>query len=91
MSKAKVLGIAAAILLAGGSAFAQYGPPPRDPGYDTFYHDQADAPNYAAHWGYHDGFADGAHDRQTGHSFRPTHDGNYKRAPEYGRPPINRK
>ena len=73
-----------ALLLLGGSAAiaaAQYGAPPRDPGYSAFYHDQEDAPNYAAHWGYHDGLADGSHDRETGHSFRPTHDSAYKHAP----------
>jgi hypothetical protein len=26
----------------------------------------------------------------TGHNFRPTHDSNYKHAPEYGHPPIRR-
>jgi hypothetical protein len=26
----------------------------------------------------------------TGHNFRPTHDSNYKHAPEYGHPPIQR-
>ncbi|MBV9074702.1 MAG: hypothetical protein JOZ10_13810 [Acidobacteria bacterium] len=33
--------------------------------------------------GYRDGMNDGQHDRQTGHSFRPTHDDNYKNAPGY--------
>ena len=33
---------------------------------------------------------DGSHDRATGHSFRPTHDGAYKHAPEYGHPEIRR-
>jgi hypothetical protein len=92
MSKAKLLGIAGVLLMT-GSAFAQYGQYeqlPRDPGYNAYYHDAEDAPNYAAHWGYHDGLADGQHDRETGHSFRPTHDSAYKHAPEYGRPPINR-
>ncbi len=92
--KAKIWRTAVACVLMGGSAlvaFAQYGAPPRDPGYSAFYHDSEDAPNYAAHWGYHDGFADGAHDRETGHSFRPTHDNAYKHAPEYSHPPIGRE
>lgn len=77
-----------AFLLLGGSAAiasAQYGP-----GYGSTYQQQYESPDYAAHWGYQDGFADGSHDRATGHSFRPTHDGAYKHAPEYGHPPIRR-
>jgi hypothetical protein len=65
-------------LLLGGSAMmasAQYGP-----GY-RYQQQQNESP--AAHWGYQDGFNDGSHDRATGHSFRPTHDGNYKHAPAY--------
>jgi hypothetical protein len=91
--KAKNWRTAVACILMGGSAAigsAQYAAPPRDPGYSAFYHDSEDAPNYAAHWGYHDGLADGSHDRETGHSFRPTHDSAYKHAPEYGHPPIGR-
>jgi len=34
----------------------------------------------ARDFGYQDGLLDGQHDRQTGHSFRPTHDGNYRHA-----------
>lgn len=33
--------------------------------------------------GYRDGMNDGQKDRATGHSFRPTHDDNYKNAPGY--------
>jgi hypothetical protein len=68
---------ALAVLLLGGSAImasAQYGP-----GYR--YQQQNESP--AAHWAYQDGFNDGSHDRATGHSFRPTHDSNYKHAPKY--------
>jgi len=38
--------------------------------------------NYAnaRQFGYQDGFNDGRNDRATGHSFRPTHDSNYKHA-----------
>jgi hypothetical protein len=73
------------LLLAGsvGIASAQYGR-----GYGADYQQQS--PDDPAHWGYQDGFNDGTHDRATGHSFRPTHDSAYKRAPEYGHPPMNR-
>jgi hypothetical protein len=79
---------AVACVLLGGSAAmapAQYGQ-----GYGSSYREESDPSAYAAHWGYQDGFTDGSHDRATGHSFRPTHDGAYKHAPEYGRSPINR-
>ena len=36
--------------------------------------------NQAANVGYQDGIMDGRNDRMTGHSFRPTHDDNYKHA-----------
>jgi hypothetical protein len=80
-----------------GMASAQYGPPPprdlppADPGYSEYYHEDNAAPNYAARVGYHDGWADGRHDKETGHSFRPTQDDHYKNAPEYGHPPMGRK
>lgn len=35
---------------------------------------------FARRFGYEDGFNDGAYDRRTGHSFRPTHSRNFKRA-----------
>ena len=34
----------------------------------------------AREFGYQDGLNDGTHDRQSGHSFRPTHDDNFKHA-----------
>jgi hypothetical protein len=34
----------------------------------------------ARQYGYQDGFNDGRNDRYTGHSFRPSHDSNYKHA-----------
>jgi hypothetical protein len=83
------------IICAGASiATAQYAPgpdtpPPPDPGYGQFYHEDS-APNYAARWGYHDGYQDGRHDRMHNHSFRPTQDDHYKHAPEYGHPRIRR-
>jgi len=36
--------------------------------------------NTARQFGMQDGFNDGQNDRRTGHSYRPTHDGNYKHA-----------
>ena len=36
--------------------------------------------NNARQYGYQDGYNDGLGDRNNGHSFRPTHDGNYKHA-----------
>lgn len=36
--------------------------------------------NNARQYGYQDGYNDGLRDRQTGHSFRPTHDDNYRDA-----------
>src|ERR1700677_284084 len=73
------------LILSSGAAIAsaQYGS-----GYNATY--QSDPAGYASHWGYQDGFNDGSHDRATGHSFRPTHDGAYKHAPEYGHPEIKR-
>jgi hypothetical protein len=75
------------LLLAGsvGIASAQYGQ-----GYGSNYQQQRQSQDDPGHWGYQDGFNDGSHDRATGHSFRPTHDSAYKRAPEYGHQPINR-
>jgi hypothetical protein len=46
----------------------------RDGGY------YARAVDSARHVGYQDGYSDGAIDRRTGHSFRPTHDDNYRHA-----------
>jgi hypothetical protein len=80
----KNIGAAVALLLLGGSAVmasAQYGPGHR-------YEQRNESP--ASRWGYQDGFNDGSHDRATGHSFLPTHDSNYKHAPEYEHLPIPR-
>jgi hypothetical protein len=88
MNIQKNMRTAFAFLLLGGSAAiasAQY-----RAGYGSSYQQQHESPDYAAHWGYQDGFADGSHDRAIGHSFRPTHDSAYKHAPEYGHPPIRR-
>jgi hypothetical protein len=88
MNIRKNMRLASAFLLLGGSAAiasAQYGS-----GYGSSYQQQQYQSPDVAHWGYQDGLNDGSHDRVTGHSFRPTHDGNYKHAPEYGHPPIRR-
>ncbi len=80
---------AAGLMLAGaGMAVAQYGPreplPPPDPGYGLYYHDGEATANRASRWGYHDGWVDGRKDMETGHSFRPTHDDQFKDAPDHG-------
>lgn len=77
-----------------GAVLAQQMPPdnpalpPPDPGYATFYQGDNAHPNPASRWGYHDGWVDGVHDKKTGHSFRPTHDDKYKKAPHYGHPDM---
>jgi hypothetical protein len=81
MSRTWRTAVAFLILTSGAAIAAQSG-------YNTTY--QSDPAGYASHWGYQDGFNDGSHDRATGHSFRPTHDGAYKHAPEYGHPEIRR-
>lgn len=48
-------------------------------GYNDGYRNDRAIDN-ARHFGYQDGFNDGRNDRFTGHSFRPTHDGNFKHA-----------
>lgn len=42
--------------------------------------DRGNYANSARQYGMQDGFNDGQRDRQTGHSYRPTHDDNYKHA-----------
>jgi hypothetical protein len=44
---------------------------------DDGYYRGGYALNTARQFGYQDGYNDGLRDRQTGHSFRPTHDDNY--------------
>ena len=44
---------------------------------DGYYRGSGYALNTARQFGYQDGYNDGLRDRQTGHSFRPTHDDNY--------------
>lgn len=66
-----------------GTALAQYGDPGR---YDGYYqYDPAhETVERARSFGYHDGLADGERDRETGHSFRPTHSDRYEDAPDHG-------
>lgn len=49
-------------------------------GYHDGYYRGDRAADNARQFGYQDGFNDGRNDRVTGHSFRPTHDGNFKHA-----------
>ena len=60
--------------------------PFRNGGYGTGSHGNGGYGNpsrIAQQNGYRDGVNDGRNDRATGHSFRPTHDDNYKNAPGY--------
>lgn len=70
--------LVATALVAGsvGVAGAQYGYTDRD--WDRGYHRNFYA--NAKDFGYQDGYNDGRNDRITGHSFRPTHDSNFKHA-----------
>lgn len=77
------LGVAA--LAPAQDRWGQYGPGDRygygdGYGYDRGYGDgqRGDSPAYGA--GFEDGQRDGSHDAYTGHSFRPTHSGNYHHA-----------
>jgi len=54
-----------------------WGYPDRDR--DGYYRNDRAIAN-ARNFGYQDGFNDGRSDRITGHSFRPTHDSNFKHA-----------
>ena len=49
------------------------------PNRDGYYRNDRAAAN-AREFGYQDGLNDGRNDRSTGHSFRPTHDSNFKHA-----------
>lgn len=63
-------------MIIGGSMLASaqsWGYPNRD-----YYNDRA--VSNARSFGYQDGFNDGRNDWYTGHSFRPTHDSNFKHA-----------
>ncbi|HKW74004.1 MAG TPA: hypothetical protein VJN64_00635 [Terriglobales bacterium] len=66
----------------GSGPYDRDGDGDRDDGYRGSY-GRGGFGNYAANarqFGYQDGFNDGQNDRRTRHSFRPTHDSNYKHA-----------
>lgn len=68
-----IVGVA---LIAGSVGLAAAQPPQwgyDDRGYRNLYANARD-------FGYQDGFNDGKNDRLTGHSYRPTHDNNFKHA-----------
>jgi hypothetical protein len=67
----------------GSGPYDRDGDGDRDDGYGRGAYGRGGFGNYAANarqFGYQDGFNDGQNDRRTGHSFRPTHDDNYKHA-----------
>jgi len=88
---------ACAVLALAGScaaAVAQYYPPPQylpppQSRYWQFYHEDR-LPNYAARWGFHAGEVNGQRDRDTGHSYRPSHDDAYKHVPSSSGIPVPR-
>jgi hypothetical protein len=82
----------ATLVMGGGLALAQYGPPGPPPppppgqwnapaGYNDYYHENGIA-NPGARRGYATGFEMGQHDRETGHSYRPQHLDEYKNVPD---------
>ena len=99
--RAGQLAAVCALAMCTTSAFAQYGPypqygpnslPPQPPPQSRYwqaYHEDS-LPNYAARWGFHAGEIDGQRDRETGHSFRPTHDDGYKHVPSSNGIPVPR-
>ena len=96
--------ILAALTGSSVAAFAQYGapspyyPPPQyGPGYgpapqSRYWQEYREerGPDYAHRWGYHAGEINGQRDRETGHSYRPTHDDAYKHVPNSGGIPMPR-
>jgi hypothetical protein len=66
--------------------------PPPDPGYSLYYHDSDSVPNFAARWGYHDGWEDGRHDRNHGDTLQAQEKDRYASPPEHGvHPGITRQ
>jgi hypothetical protein len=79
------------------AAFAQYYPPqygqvyvppPQSRYWQSYQEDRI--PNYAARWGFHAGEVNGQRDRDTGHSYRPSHDDAYKHVPSSDGIPVPR-
>jgi hypothetical protein len=58
----------------------EWGRGDRDHDRDDGYRDRNWVADYARRMGKQDGFNDGMNDRNTGHSYRPTHDSSYKHA-----------
>jgi hypothetical protein len=56
-----------------------------DPGYGLFYHDTQEAPDFAARWGYHDGWTDGRRDRNLGESGAAEETGRFKSPPDHNK------
>ena len=52
----------------------------RDRDRDRYGYDRGNGFRNAREFGFQDGFNDGRNDRLSGHSFRPTHDGNFRHA-----------
>lgn len=81
---AQLFGVALLATAFTGAAFAQEGyyPQPERGYYEGgAAHETAER---ARSYGWHDGMADGQHDRYTGHSFRPTHSDRYEDASDHG-------
>ena len=79
MFRMRILVMAASVALAGAMALpasAQW----RDSGYGAAQYGGHGEFRQAEDIGYRDGMNDGRRDRDGGHSFRPTHDDNYKNA-----------
>lgn len=79
--------LAAAPLLVGTLAMAQYGPPqggygPPPEGYGQYYHERDGHPMLGARQGWAAGMAQGINDRNSGHSNRPTHVDTFRHVPE---------
>ncbi len=77
----KLSGIALLTMLGAGTAFAQYRYEDRQEGY---YQQGQDAAERARNTGYQDGIAEGEKDRNSGHSYRPTHSDRYEDAHDNG-------
>ena len=73
------------LLLAGcgGDEYYRAAAPPPPPSVYGGYYDQPAVVRTAGENGFRDGYADGARDRDTGHSFRPRSDDKYEDCPGY--------
>ena len=73
------------LLLGCGPDYYSAAPPPAPPALSGYYYDQPSLAKTARENGFRDGYSDGAHDRYTGHSFRPGKDDKYEDCPGYYR------